>query len=205
MWFKSFLICLLLKSFIFWFFSLNFAIWLYFRCRAITFMCRSIHSFNLDFLRQPRYHNFLSRRKAGTTDVNTFPTKWGKDFTALRESAENWRPPWSPREGLLTSIWILHRGTLVEWEANLLTIPCCHIHFWCVNWVKWMSIEVSATIQSQDPLSVLVLAIRWHFISHLESSHVSCWLWSVWQSVWVASLFFPRDSLTNKALPGDKC
>lgn len=61
---------------------------------------------------------------------------------------------------------------------------------------------MSARIQSQNPLSVFTLATRWCFISQLESRSVPCWLWSVWQSVWVVRLFFPRDSLTNKPSPG---
>lgn len=61
---------------------------------------------------------------------------------------------------------------------------------------------MSARIQSQNPLSVFTLATRWHFISQLESPSVRCWLWSVWQSVWVVRLFFPQDSLTNKPSPG---
>lgn len=65
-----------------------------------------------------------------------------------------------------------------------------------------MSTEASARFQSQDFLSVLTAATTWHFISQLESSHVSCWLGCAWHSVWVASQFFPQGRRTNKTLPG---
>lgn len=106
----------------------------------------------------------------------------------------------SPGEGLLTSILIPYRKTLVELEATLLPF---HIvtSILLICKLSPASAEASTRIQSQDLLSTIALLTRGHYTSHLQSCVVDSDLFDK-ERVWVASLFLPRDSLTNKVLPG---
>lgn len=105
------------------------------------------------------------------------------------------------RGGPLPPIPILCGGTSVNLQASHFTVLRCHIPSGCVNRVQ----QMSARIQSQNPLSVFTPATRWRLISQPESLSVGCWLWCVWQSVWVVRLSPSRQPSKQAFTWGNKC